>query len=295
MIGPPQPFEVKIEGATMSGLISVAEEPRAVIVALHGGATTPEYYDAPGHPRHSLLRLGAALGLTVVAPDRPGYGASRGMMGDDVSPARQVDMTFAGLHEVLKHREKGAGLFLLGHSQGCVLAMRMAADPRGSAILGLEIAGTGVELNARAHSARRAARQGGERSGLRNLLWEPAYLYEGRSRVLSSAPAFEGVDASTWPTEFAVLAPEISVPVRISLGDHEFWWQEPPAGLSAMANLFVRSERVVTHEQYQSGHNTSLGISALAYHLTTIAFVEECLLTHDRISGEHTEMEIFNA
>ena len=65
-----------IEGIPMSALLAEARRPRAVIVALHGGAATSAYFDAPNHPRLSFLRTGAALGFTVIALDRPGYGSS---------------------------------------------------------------------------------------------------------------------------------------------------------------------------------------------------------------------------
>jgi len=42
---------------------------------VHGGATSSAYFDCPGHPRLSLLRLAATHGFTAIALDRPGYGA----------------------------------------------------------------------------------------------------------------------------------------------------------------------------------------------------------------------------
>ncbi|WP_207943144.1 hypothetical protein [Actinomadura sp. KC345] len=42
------------------------------------GAVRPAYVDAPGRPPLSLLRTGTALGFTVLALARPGYGASAG-------------------------------------------------------------------------------------------------------------------------------------------------------------------------------------------------------------------------
>ncbi|HEX9833744.1 MAG TPA: alpha/beta hydrolase, partial [Mycobacterium sp.] len=56
----------------MSGLIAAVEEPKAVVVAFHGGSSTAAYFDCPGHPSLSLLRLGADNGYTMVALDRPG-------------------------------------------------------------------------------------------------------------------------------------------------------------------------------------------------------------------------------
>ncbi|PRC42659.1 alpha/beta hydrolase, partial [Mycobacterium sp. ITM-2017-0098] len=60
----------------MSGLVATVANPRAVIVAVHGGATSAAYFDCPGRPELSLLRAAAASGFTTIALDRPGYGTS---------------------------------------------------------------------------------------------------------------------------------------------------------------------------------------------------------------------------
>ena len=72
----PRPRVVLVDGVPMSGIVSFAEDPKAVVVAPHGGASTAAYFDCPGHPDLSLLRTGAAQGYTMVALDRPGYGSS---------------------------------------------------------------------------------------------------------------------------------------------------------------------------------------------------------------------------
>ncbi len=51
---------------------------RATVVALHGGGMSAGYFDGQAHPDLSLLTLGARLGFTVLAVDRPGYGLSAG-------------------------------------------------------------------------------------------------------------------------------------------------------------------------------------------------------------------------
>lgn len=291
----PTPFTVDVAGIPMSGLVAAVEHPRAVIVALHGGATTPDYFDAPGFPHQSLVRVGASLGFTVVAPDRPGYGASREAVGHNIGPARQVDLTCGVIDQVMMGRDRGAGVFVLGHSQGAVITARMAADPRSTDLIGIELAGTGVHHSAEARARLASAAVGGASGpSLRTLLWQPEYLYRDRTRVLSWAPRFEGVDAKVWPQELTALAPRIAVPVRITLGDHESWWLSGSAGLSSMAELFTSSPRVVVDEQFESGHNLSLGISALAYHLKVLSFVEECVLVRERIDTEHNEMETSN-
>ena len=51
------------------------QQPRGVIVALHGGTYDSSYYDTGAD---GLLDLAATLGYLVVAVDRPGYGATHG-------------------------------------------------------------------------------------------------------------------------------------------------------------------------------------------------------------------------
>lgn len=263
-----------------------------MIVALHGGASGPTYWDAPGHPRHSLMRIAETLGYTVITPDRPGYGSSRYVTGEHVAPARQTDLTFGLVDKILEGRDRGAGIFVVGHSQGCVLTLRMAADVRGSDLLGIELSGTGIEHNEQVVVARKAAHDVNGRSrplSLRRLLWEPAYLYPAIQPIHTPAPAFDGADARQWPAEFAKTAGGITVPVRIVLADNENWWKSGHAALDDMASLFTASRRVVVDEQILAAHNVSLALAATAYHLKLLAFVEECVLSRgSAISNEQT-------
>src|ERR1700758_3160453 len=101
-----------VDGIPMSGLISEAPDPRAVIIAIHGGATTSAYYDCPGHPKLSLLRLGAALGFTVIGLDRPGFGASAPHADEMTDPARRVDLAYGAMDRIIDARPRGAGVFI---------------------------------------------------------------------------------------------------------------------------------------------------------------------------------------
>ncbi len=123
-----------VGGVPMSALVAEADEPRAVVLALHGGATTSAYFDCPGHPRLSLLRTGAALGYTVIAMDRPGYGASAPYPEATQRPDQRVELIYGALDKLIGS-DASAGVFVVAHSMGCELAVRMAADvaPRGPA------------------------------------------------------------------------------------------------------------------------------------------------------------------
>jgi len=281
---------VDVDGVAMSARVAEVPEPRAVVVALHGGAVTSGYFDAPG--RLSLLRAGAAVGFTVIALDRPGYGSSASHGDQMSSPARRVELAYRAVDGLLASRPRGAGVFLVGHSLGCVLAVRMAASRRGRELLGLELAGIGRQPQPWAAAVMGERMQDGPgrgrtRTALRDILWGPGYLYPDHADtvVTSAAPGYEGGEVRRWVRDFPALAARVRVPVHYSLGDHEKVWRSGPAALAEVAALFTISPRVVAGEQAEAGHNLSLGLSALAYHLKVLSFAEECVLTRGRSVG----------
>ncbi|MEE2058499.1 alpha/beta hydrolase [Rhodococcus artemisiae] len=282
-IGVDRPVDrvVGVDGVPMSARCVYVEQPRAVVVALHGGATTSRYYDFPGLPELSLLRTGVESGYTVLAIDRPGYGASpdRDRAFDD--PQRRVDATFSAVERLLEERSWGAGLFVVGHSAGCDLAVRMAADPRGDGLLGLEIAGTGTDKFEDALRIIEGIRATRNRSTIRDLLWQPEELYpeevRGGRSLTSAAPHYETAVAVQWPRDFAQLAPQVRVPVRLSCAEHERVWRTDEEARTVIAGLFSSSPRFVDHTQPASGHNISVGFGAPDYHRSVLAFVEECI------------------
>src|ERR1700761_7362003 len=100
-MSPPRPRVVIVDGVPMSALVTEAEKPKAVIVAIHGGGTTAIYFDCPGHPSFSLLRTGAAAGFTVVALDRPGYGSSAPYPEAVTQPEQRTDLAYRAIERIL--------------------------------------------------------------------------------------------------------------------------------------------------------------------------------------------------
>jgi pimeloyl-ACP methyl ester carboxylesterase len=280
----PRPRVVIVDGVPMSGLVAAADEPKAVVVAFHGGASTAAYFDCPGHPRLSLLRTGAAQGITVVALDRPGYGSSAPYPDAMQRPEQRVALAYGAVDKMLGDAPRGAGLFLLGHSAGCELAVRMAADEKATdaGVVGLGLAGTGLRYSDAAAEMMKTATATRRPVGLRELLWEPAHLYP--PEVLSGATnsstgaQYEAEMTRTWPRQdFPVLAGQVRVPVQFSVAEHERVWETTPLALTDIAAIFTATPRFVLEEQRNTGHNMSLSVSAADYHQTVLSFVEECV------------------
>ncbi|RDI56072.1 alpha/beta hydrolase [Nocardia mexicana] len=287
----PIPVVADVDGIPVSGLLAEVPSPRAVVVALHGGATTAAYFDCPGHPELSLLRTAQRLGFTALALDRPGYGSSGPFTDQLAPPRRRVDLMYGAVAEHLAGRARGAGVFLLAHSAGCELALRMAGDERGRDLLGLEVAGTGRSPHPAAEKLLGPWPEGTRPTGVGALLWQPGRLYPpellGGATIAVPGPRLEAASITDWAgKDLPRMAARVRVPVRWSVGEYETVWRNDPEELADIATLFGAAPRVVLNLQPNTGHNSSLGYTAAAYHLKVLSFVEECVVAAS--TGEFT-------
>lgn len=285
----PRPRIVLVDGVPMSGLVAEADDPTAVIVAFHGGASTAAYFDCPGHPRLSLLRTGPARGFTVVALDRPGYGSSAPYPDAMHQPESRVALAYGAVDKVLGQNPRGAGLFLLGHSAGCELAVRMAASDRAvqAGVLGLGLAGTGLRYADAAVEIIKTTTATRRPVGLRDLLWQPADLYppevlSGITNSSKGAP-YEAEMTRNWPRQdFPALAGRVTVPVHFTVAEHERVWRTDAEALADITAVFTAAPQFMINEQAGTGHNLSLSLAAAAYHHEVMSFVQECVVAHER-------------
>ncbi|MFJ9568721.1 alpha/beta hydrolase [Streptomyces bacillaris] len=267
-------------GLGLSALLAEPEHtaPRATVVALHGGGMNAGYFDGQAHPGQSLLALGARLGYTVLALDRPGYGASAAALPDGLHLAGQADRLSAALDAFSSARATGAGFFLLAHSYGGKLALTAAARPDGRGLLGLDISGSGhryaVPLDALPDEHGHAGPW--SRTWGRLGLYPPGTFRDSGARV-APMPLLERREARRWPELFATVAARVRVPVRLTFAQYEAWWLHDEQAVTELRGHLAGARSVAVDRLPGAGHNISLGWAARSYHLRALGFLEECL------------------
>jgi len=130
---------------------SPARHPAPLVIALHGGGYSSRYFDVPGL---SFLERASLAGVPVLAPDRPGYGASQ--------PLPPGQATIRGNADALRTAIKAAwsgyagsapGVVLVGHSIGGAIAMTIASEACDWPLLGVAVSGFGLRSPRRIHDA----------------------------------------------------------------------------------------------------------------------------------------------
>ncbi|MFE4171348.1 alpha/beta hydrolase [Streptomyces sp. NPDC056909] len=268
------------DGVEVSGLLAEPEgvAPRAVVVAIHGRGMCADYFNGLTDPADSLLTLGARLGYSVLALDRPGYGASVRQLPEGQPLGEQATTLHAALGDFARKHRTGAGFFVVGHSDGGKVSLHMAAQDAGSALIGLDINGCGWRY---AREARHFPDTLG--GGASRLNWGPLNLYapgtfRASRSLLRPVPRREEIQTAVWPVQYPRLAGRITNPLRLTFAEHELWWELDDASLASMTGRLTAASPVTVERLPAAGHNISIGRAARTYHLRALAFLEECLL-----------------
>lgn len=272
-------FDVSLDGTTLSGLFATPDEsPQALIVALHGHGMTARYFAGPADPAQSLLELGAELGYSVWAPDRPGYGASSGVEPSWFPMFRQRDVLRAAIDQLTERVDVGAGLVLVGHSFGFKLALALAAAPPHVPLLGVAGSGTGIAYTFTPGVGQVPPVCPGDMGAA----WGPPDLYPASlfdrdvnpAAPIASPPASEAIE---WIDDVGRFGPRIRVPLMFTFGEHDRIFRVDDEHLAALRDIFASSPKVVCEVQEDAAHNVSLAHVGRAHHLRVLAFADECV------------------
>lgn len=270
-------------GALSGRVAGPTTHPRGLVVALHGGTYDSAYYDTGAG---SLLDVGSALGLCVVALDRPGYGAGARLDPAHLGFPGQTALLVEAVADLMARIEPVHGCVLVGHSIGGMLAVQVAAE-RPAGVIGVEVSGLGVRW----------------RPGMREMwssfisdaaalvvpapphaevMFGPEGTYADERRELDAElirpmPMPELVDATRWAEQFPGIAAGVTMPVSLTFPEHDNIWLTDAEARDAAAALFTRAARADVALQRGAGHCTELHHAGRAATLRQLATIEEWL------------------
>ena len=261
-------------------------QPRALLVALHGGGNTSKYFDTPPP---SLLELCASLGYSILALNRPGYGATTSVPRDQLSFDGQVPILRQALEEIWNdYGQQSAGMFLIGHSIGGMLSLLLAAENSHERLLGLNMTGSGAILHAQTKAAFATLVSDAPTVVIDQptkvaVTYGPSWSYPEELAKQDperdvSIPMLEFADAQTREERLPRVAADVRVPVQFIVGEYDGIWRGDLEALSHVAKMFTAAPFVDVGMQRMTGHSVELHTLARAFYMKILAFVEECIV-----------------
>jgi len=255
-----------------------------LVVAIHGGTYTADYFDIEGC---SLLARASALGMPIFAVNRPGYADSLPRQKTDGSIHSNAEILNDALAQLWElHGGQARGIFLIGHSIGGAIAIRMAALRKRWPLLGLSISGVGlrepdavleqwkslppadpIEIPAQAKDA---------------LMYGPAgsFLPEAQQAAHRSdhaMPRQELLDiAFEWQRLLDESAPQLEVPVHYRQPEFDHLWVVDDQEVLGFAQRFVRAPVIDAKVLKGAGHCIDFHRLGAAFQLEQLAFALAC-------------------
>jgi len=255
-----------------------------LVIALHGGTYTSRYFDIPGY---SLLDRAAALGIPVIALDRPNYEESSPLTSDESIIMANADVLADAISGIWA--DDGAdrpGVVLVGHSIGGAVATAIAASSPPWPLLGLAISGCLVRVPGESRAA-----------------WEslpdipmidlPVPM---KDQVMFGPPETysDGMPAASYPSNTLVPKAEllditgqwidrreetcgrVRVPVHHRQGEFDHLWVTDGNEVEAFRRGFSAAASVDSRLQLGSGHCIDFHRPSAAFQLSQLSFALEC-------------------
>jgi pimeloyl-ACP methyl ester carboxylesterase len=281
-------LDVTVDGVRITAALHAAAQPLAgapLLVALHGGTYSGEYYRIAGSAAGSYVDVANRNGFSMLVLDRPGYGGSDLLPEDENTFARQAELLDAAVGEMLQSID-ASSVVLVGHSIGGMITLELAARHPSWPLVGVAVTGMGARIPA-----------GGAAETLGSLPFEgvidlpvpdregvmfgPAGTFSEDAAVRARAsyaptPFVELVRAPQWARErLSVVAPEVAVPVHHGLAEFDALWDTSPEARDAFLAAFAAGVPVESSIVAGVGHSIDHHLLGVVVQLRQLAFALE--------------------
>ena len=266
--------------------------PRALLVAIHGGSYTSKYFDTPSS---SLFDFCASLGYSILALDRPGYGAAASVPVEQLSFDNQVSVLQRALEVIWNdYGQQSAGMFLIGHSIGGMISLLLAAENPHKRLLGMNMTGAGGLSNEQTKVAF-ASLVSDEPTVMADIAIKVMAMYGPEWSYLKEQAQYDPErdvptavkelgEAATWGARLPQVAAKVRIPVQFIVPEHDHLWRADAEALGPVAAMFSAAPFVDVGVQRMAGHSAELHILARAFYMKILSFAEECILYRSNLS-----------
>ena len=212
-----------------------------LIVCIHGGGCTAEYFDVPGF---SFCDRAVARDYSLLLVNRPGHGGSP--LNENPNLSLSAEHILGHVQNVLREC-RSDNWVAVGHSIGAAVVTVIASKrPRG--LLGIALSGIGDRPTLAARTWARGLQCGQPDAVLaQNLLFGPPGTFSWRGtkalRHVVEAWRSEEVEETLyrWPALLTECAPHVAVPVHLRLAEMERIWDTGPEAVARLARAFANA------------------------------------------------------
>ncbi|MDQ2738395.1 MAG: alpha/beta fold hydrolase [Actinomycetota bacterium] len=283
------PYSVTVDSTTISAVLHQGadrDSAKPLLVALHGGTYTSEYFNVAGSGAGSFVTIAVRNGFQVLAIDRPGYGASDQLPDAENTFARHAEL-LDGVIAHLLPRSGADSVVLVGHSIGGMIALEIAARVPSWRLIGVSATGMGARLSGSGAADQLAALPF---TGLVDLpvperdkvMFGPPGSYtddavQAAHRSYAPVPAVELSNAPAWPREHvAAVAAKVRVPVHNMVGEFDALWDSSAEARALFTGMFDGAIAVESELVPGAGHAIDHHLLGAAVHLEQLAFAHTC-------------------
>ncbi|GAB3114635.1 alpha/beta hydrolase [Pseudomaricurvus hydrocarbonicus] len=259
-----------------------------LIIAIHGGSFTSEYFDIPGY---SLFERASALGISVLGIDRPGYGMSIKLDDSKSGIQGQANYLRLALEQAwITYGEGHQGIVLIGHSIGAAIALTIAADNTQLPLLGIAVSGVGLRTPKQYIDAwnNLPGTSVVEMSAALkdSVMFGPAESFtddmpSASHRANTTALREELLDiVSGWPQRVEEILANIRIPVHYRQAANDRLWVVNQQQLDEFRAALIVAPRVDAMLIADTGHCMDFHRIGAALHIQQLGFALQCAVEH---------------
>ena len=266
------------------GLGSQPGDAAPLVIALHGGSYTSRYFDVPGF---SFIERASLAGVPVIAPDRPGYGASQPLPAAKATIKGNADFLRTAIGAAWsEHGASTHGIVLVGHSIGGAIALAVASEACEWPLLGVAVSGVGLRPPSHSRDAWSSLPdtpflEFPSAMKDQTVFGRPGSFDERMPMASHVAdapvPRAEFFDIiTTWPDEARDIVAQVKVPVHYRQAEFDHLWVVDQANVDEFAAACSASPYVDAKMVPMTGHCMDFHRVGAALHFQQIGFALQC-------------------